>query len=71
MHPTLITEDGRAYLLPGEQRKDNEDKKDELARARTLVSPQFVEKMQNKLKDAAAARLKAEKEVRPSSCTYA
>lgn len=67
VHPTLITEDGRAYLLPGEQRKDNEDKRDELARARTLVSPQFVEKMKNKLKDAATARLKAEKESLESS----
>jgi hypothetical protein len=40
------------------------DVRNELARARELVSSAFVSKMKEKLKDSALRRISAEKEVR-------
>ncbi|KAF8632872.1 hypothetical protein AX17_004720 [Amanita inopinata Kibby_2008] len=61
-HPSLIQEGGSAYFLPGEQDNEMDDWGDDLARARRLVSPEFVVKMKMKLRDAALARMKAERE---------
>ncbi|KAF8633893.1 hypothetical protein AX15_001196 [Amanita polypyramis BW_CC] len=63
-HPSLITEDGNAFVMPGETDKmhSNQGKCDDLARACKLVSPEFVEKMKIKLREAALFRVKAEKE---------
>ena len=61
-HASLITEDGSAFVMPGEADKIK-GKGNDLARACKLVSPEFVEKMKVKLREAALNRMKAEKEV--------
>ena len=63
-HPCLVTEDGNAFVKPGEFDSDKaKHSGDELSRARYLVSPAFVEKMISKLKEVAMNLVKEEKEV--------
>ena len=61
-HPSLIQEDGVAFVDPNEADVKPEFAT-ELTRARRLVSPEFVDKMKEKFKQAALARIQAEKEV--------
>jgi hypothetical protein len=65
-HPSLIQEDGVSYIAPDEL--DDEDRRpdarEELARARQLVSPEFVTKIKETLKQQALLRIAAEKMVR-------
>lgn len=63
-HPSLVQEGCAAFLLPDEE--DDGSKPElatELTRARRVVSPEFVEEMKKRFKDAALQRMKAEKEV--------
>jgi SNF2 family DNA or RNA helicase len=64
-HPSLIQEDGVSYIAPDEL--DDEDRqpdaREELARARQLVSPEFVTKVKETLKQQALLRIAAEKKV--------
>lgn len=55
-----------AYIAPDELDDDKvqPEVRNELARARRLVSPEFVIKMKQKFKDLALQRMEAEKEVR-------
>jgi len=69
-HPCLVTEDGNAFVKPGEFDHDKaRHNGDELSRARYLVSQAFVEKMINKLKEVAMNRVEEEKEV-VTSCSH-
>jgi hypothetical protein len=61
-HPSLIQEDGVAYMAPGETDSKPEIST-ELTRARRLVSPAFVAAMKAKFKASAIQRMEAEKEV--------
>jgi SNF2 family DNA or RNA helicase len=65
-HPCLILEDGSAFIRPDEWDHENmpADIRRELARARDLVSPQFVVQVKERLKDQALKRLQAENHVR-------
>lgn len=71
-HPCLIQEDGVTYIGPDEVNDEdmNPDVRDELARARELVSSAFVSKMREKLKDSALRRMSAEKEVSQRCFAY-
>lgn len=62
-HPSLITESSSAFITPEEleQNGDPEAAK-ELQRASELVGPDFVAKMQHRMKELAARRLQLEKE---------
>lgn len=62
-HPALIQENGSYFLAPDEV-DDPEEYRDELSRARSVMSPEFVKTMREKFKDAALRRMEAEKEVR-------
>jgi SNF2 family DNA or RNA helicase len=64
-HPSLIQEDGVAFIGPDEVEDDNvkPELRGELARARQLVSPDFVKKMKDELKQVALRRIAAEQEV--------
>jgi SNF2 family DNA or RNA helicase len=65
-HPSLIQEGGLPFILSGEMEgKDHEpvELSTELSRARRLVSQEFVATMKEKFKQAALARIAAEKEV--------
>lgn len=62
-HPALIQEDGVALIGPDELDETlSPEARDELSRARELVSPDFVAKMKQKLKETALRRIEAEKE---------
>ena len=64
-HPSLIQEGGAAFLGPGEEDDGaTPELSTELTRARRLVSPEFVEEVKKRFKDAALQRMQAEKEVR-------
>ncbi|KAG6850029.1 hypothetical protein H0H93_002233 [Arthromyces matolae] len=60
-HPSLIQEGGEAFISPDEADEAGEVGK-ELARARRLVSGEFVEKMKTKFKTTALQRMEAEKQ---------
>ncbi|KAJ6590535.1 SNF2 superfamily protein [Mycena vulgaris] len=60
-HPALIQENGSYFLAPDEA-DDAEEYRDELSRARAIMSPEFVTKMKEKFKDTALRRMQAEKE---------
>jgi SNF2 family DNA or RNA helicase len=64
-HPSLIQEGGAAFISAEEADGDDAapGSSRELARARQLVSPEFVTKMKAKFKAAALQRIAAEKEV--------
>jgi SNF2 family DNA or RNA helicase len=63
-HPSLIQEDGVAFVAPDEA-DDNSmpELSTELTRARRLVSSEFVVAMKSKFKALAIQRMEAEKEV--------
>ncbi|TFK39291.1 SNF2 family N-terminal domain-containing protein [Crucibulum laeve] len=64
-HPSLIQEGGAAFIHPGENDEDENMSlgiSSELARARRLVSPEFVDKLKKKFIDSALSRIQAEKE---------
>ncbi|KAL0578872.1 hypothetical protein V5O48_003105, partial [Marasmius crinis-equi] len=62
-HPCLIQEGGGAFIMPDEVENETRPEiRRELARARDLVSPAFVTKLKEKLKDEALKRIQAEKE---------
>lgn len=62
-HPSLIQEDGAAYMAPGEVDDDSAaELSTELTRARRLVSLEFVIAMKSKFKASALQRMEAEKE---------
>ncbi|KAF8067663.1 SNF2 family N-terminal domain-containing protein [Lyophyllum atratum] len=64
-HPSLIQEGAAAFISPDEADDGDEaapGSNKELARARRLVSPEFVTKMKSKFKTAALQRIAAEKE---------
>ncbi|KAF9003231.1 SNF2 family N-terminal domain-containing protein [Cyathus striatus] len=64
-HPCLIQEGGGAFIAPHEVVETDAKGAEvatELSRARRLVSAEFVAKLQAKFKEAALARLRAEKE---------
>ncbi|KAJ7484700.1 SNF2 superfamily protein [Mycena latifolia] len=60
-HPALIQENG-TYFLAADEAADAEEYRDELSRARAVMSPEFVTKMKEKFKDATLKRIQAEKE---------
>ncbi|KAJ7136080.1 SNF2 family N-terminal domain-containing protein [Mycena epipterygia] len=61
-HPSLIQEgDGTHFLAPDEV-DEPEEYRDELARARAVMSADFVKKMKEKFKESALRRIQAEKE---------
>ncbi|KAJ7660054.1 SNF2 family N-terminal domain-containing protein [Mycena rosella] len=60
-HPALIQENGSYFLAP-EESDDTEEFREELSRARVVMSPQFVTEMKKKFKEAALLRIQAEKE---------
>jgi SNF2 family DNA or RNA helicase len=63
-HPSLIQEDGVSYIAPDELDDDKQPEvREELSRARQLVSPEFVTKIRETLKQKALLRIAAEKEV--------
>lgn len=62
-HPSLIQENGLAYVRPGEE-ADTSDRNAELLRAAQLVGGAFVERERTKRKEIALARVAAEKKVR-------
>ncbi|KAJ7437384.1 P-loop containing nucleoside triphosphate hydrolase protein [Mycena galericulata] len=55
------TENG-SHFLAADEVDDPEEYRDELSRARAVMSPEFVKKMKEKFKDAALRRMEAEKE---------
>ena len=61
-HPSLIQEDGVAFVDPKEA-DVNLEFASELTRARRLVSPEFVDNLKEKFKASALKRIQAEKEV--------
>lgn len=61
-HPSLIQEDGVAFVRPDEAHVKPEFAT-ELTRARRLVSSEFVDKMVTKFKQQALTRMQAEKQV--------
>ncbi|THH32586.1 hypothetical protein EUX98_g1602 [Antrodiella citrinella] len=61
-HPSLIQEDGVAFVGPDEAMDGPHDKHDELTRAARLVNQDFVERMKAKLKETVLERMAAEKE---------
>lgn len=65
-HPSLIQEDGVAFVGPDEYTVSNggQEKHAELMRAAKLVSQDFVERMKAKLKEVVLERMAAEEEVR-------
>lgn len=62
-HPSLIQEDGVAFVGPEEVDNEKPELSNELTRAKRLVSQEFVDKVKHRLKDSALRRLAAEKEV--------
>ncbi|KAH8116128.1 SNF2 family N-terminal domain-containing protein [Phellopilus nigrolimitatus] len=60
-HTSLITE-GEDYIIDDNLENTNEDKRDELILAQTLLGREFVTKLRSKLKDVAIERMAAEKE---------
>ncbi|KAJ3514867.1 hypothetical protein NLJ89_g2121 [Agrocybe chaxingu] len=62
-HPSLIQEDGRAFVGPGEAGEESvhAEPATELTRARNFVGPDFVKRMKDKFKQEALERLAAEK----------
>lgn len=61
-HPSLIQEDGVAFVHPDEAHVKPEFAT-ELTRARRIVSPEFVAKMKEKFKQQALGRMEVEKKV--------
>ncbi|KAL0958396.1 hypothetical protein HGRIS_000537 [Hohenbuehelia grisea] len=61
-HPSLIQEDGSAFVHPDELDNDKAEVRQELSRARYLVSIEFVAKVKTQFKEAALKRIEAEKE---------
>ncbi|EGO03554.1 hypothetical protein SERLA73DRAFT_69411 [Serpula lacrymans var. lacrymans S7.3] len=62
-HPALIQEDGVALVGPDDVCADSSrDPQQELARARRLVSAQFVDKLKHKYKEAALRHMQEEKD---------
>ncbi|KAH8097049.1 SNF2 family N-terminal domain-containing protein [Cristinia sonorae] len=61
-HPSLIQEDGVAFVGPDEAADGPHDKHSELTRAAQEVSAEFVERMKAKLKETVLERMAAEKE---------
>lgn len=62
-HPSLIQESAHAFVDPKYLEDKHYDLRYELQRARQLVSPQFVEQMQNHFKRVIVERMEAEKQV--------
>lgn len=64
-HASLVQEEGRAYVIGGDDDDENLDPaaKSELTRARTEVSPDFVARMKHIFREIAIQRIMAEKEV--------
>ncbi|KAJ7128105.1 SNF2 superfamily protein, partial [Mycena filopes] len=60
-HPALIQENGTHFLAPDEA-DEPEEYRDELARARAIMPPNFVKDMKLKFKEATLRRMEAEKE---------
>ena len=60
-HPSLIQEDGVAFVHPDEAHVKPEFAT-ELTRARRLVSPEFVTKMKEKFERQALVRMEMEKQ---------
>ncbi|KAJ7721949.1 SNF2 superfamily protein [Mycena maculata] len=60
-HPALIQENG-SYFLAADEADEPEEYRDDLARARAVMTPDFVKKMKEKFKEAALRRIEAEKE---------
>ncbi|KAJ7275100.1 SNF2 superfamily protein [Mycena rebaudengoi] len=60
-HPSLIQENGVSFLAPDEA-DEPEEHRDELSRARAVISSEFVKQMKEKFKDRALKRIQAEKE---------
>ena len=63
-HPSLIQEDGVAFVHPDDVDSSKAELATELSRARRLVSPEFVTKMKEKFREMTLKRMAAEKEVR-------
>ncbi|OSX63442.1 hypothetical protein POSPLADRAFT_1045766 [Postia placenta MAD-698-R-SB12] len=61
-HPCLIQEHNAAFIAAADLNDGNHDKRYELSRARQLVSDEFVESIQTKMKNIALQRIEAEKE---------
>lgn len=64
-HASLIQEEGKAFIEPDEVNDDHvqADLREDIARARHLVSAEFVQKLREKFKVSALNLMKAEKEV--------
>ena len=62
-HPSLIQEDGVAFVHPDEVDSSKAELATELSRARRLVSHEFVTKMKEKFREMTLKRMAAEKEV--------
>lgn len=62
-HPSLIQEDGVAFVHPDEVDSSKPELATELSRARRLVSHEFVTKMKKKFREMTLQRMAAEKEV--------
>ncbi|CCM00776.1 uncharacterized protein FIBRA_02818 [Fibroporia radiculosa] len=60
-HPSLIQEGGSAFISATDLNDRKHDKRYELSRAVQLVSPEFVQKMQDKMAQIMAQRMEAEK----------
>lgn len=63
-HPSLIQEEGVAFIAPDEVYEDSTPvHRDELIRARMQMGPEFVSKLRQKFKESALKRIQDEKEV--------
>ena len=62
-HPSLIQEDGVAFVHPDDVDSSKAELATELSRARRLVSHEFVTKMKEKFREMTLKRMAAEKEV--------
>lgn len=61
-HPSLIQEDGEAYIGPDESFQDiKPELATELTRAKRLISADFMAKLKKKIKNEALDRMEAEK----------
>ncbi|KAI0938712.1 hypothetical protein AcV5_000330 [Taiwanofungus camphoratus] len=61
-HPSLIQEEGVAFIDPADLDDKHYDRRYELSRAKQLVSAEFVENMKQRLKHTALQRMEAEKQ---------
>lgn len=61
-HPSLIQENGLAYIRPGEE-ADRSNRNAELLRAVETIGSGFVERVREKYRQIAMERMEAEKQV--------